>query len=565
MSELSAGYEDTRETGSRDSVGEGSTAGVRRRPASSGHASSSLVHALGHGEARIWAGGRDFVAPPSRPPIGQARASPSQRLPIGARVWTPRPIELQLCTAAGGLFPVVATTSPASEPAFSGMSRRVCSGLPRPSSCPCSLGARTVADGCKEESPIHSVKMKCFNCNPDLSELEVVRPEDSERQGSYSPECLEPSCKDCFRNHEGFSFIDSPIVGHDNKENQRVQKLLNSSNEAEELESSRLYEDSGYSSFTHQSEHEDGILILQNFRNSTQPRLLPSQSPDQYPNKNLLPALHFERVVCSTLKKNCKRNPKVDREMLKEVIASGNFRLQNIIGKKMGLEHLDILTELSRRGFKHLVANILTKLSDVDLINLSNVSRIWKKIVENDKRASQLYSKAMQRVLESSKLSLHASTRGYVVSRTALTSIQKSSPWTPPKKDAQTKFPSQHDQKGSAYSRHSEFLEMAKTLKNNESLKACIRCTFPAKYDHYLERATCKRESCGFDYCTKCLCDYHNNTKDCSKGKLPKASCKFPDVYGELKCCLPFLLPRNQEKCLDVDFHYWKCLHCVFK
>ncbi|KAL6048940.1 hypothetical protein STEG23_028064 [Scotinomys teguina] len=368
--------------------------------------------------------------------------------------------------------------------------------------------------------------MKCFDCDPVLSELEVVKPEESGRQGSYNHVCLEPSCKDCFRNQERLSFIESPIVGHDNKENQRVQKLLNSTSETE-LETSGLYEDSGYSSFTHQGEPEDGVLILESFRNSTQPRLLPPQSPDQYPSKHLLPVLHFERVVCSTLKKNSKRNPKVDREMLKEVIASGNFRLQNIIGKKMGLEHLDILTELSRRGFKHLLANILTKLSGVDLINLSKVSRLWKKIVENDKGASQLYSKAMQRVRENSKLSLHASTRGYVMSRTALTSIQKSSTWTPPRKDTQAKLSNQRDQKGSAYSRHGEFLEVAKTLKNNESLKACVRCNFPAKYDHYLERATCKRESCGFDYCTKCLCDYHVNTKDCSNSKLLKATCKM--------------------------------------
>ncbi|XP_038196007.1 F-box only protein 5 [Arvicola amphibius] len=411
------------------------------------------------------------------------------------------------------------------------MSRRVCSGLPRPSSCPCALGSRTVPDGRKEESPALCVKMKCFNCDPDLSDPEVVKPGHSVRPGSYSPVCVEPSCKDCFRNQERVSFIESPIVGHDNKENQRVQKILNSCSEIEALETSQLYEDSGYASFTLQSEHEDGILILENFRNSTQPCLLPSQSPDQYPNKNLLPVLHFERMLCSTLKKNSKRNPKVDREMLKEVIASGNFRLQNIIGKKMGLEHLDILTELSRRGFKHLLANILTKLSGMDLINLSKVSRIWKKIVENDKGAFQLYSRAMQRVLEANKLSLHTSTRGYVVSRTALTSVQKSSTLASPKNDAQAKFPRQCDQKGSAYSRYNEFLEVGKTLKNNESLKACVRCNFPAKYDHYLERATCKRESCGFDYCTRCLCDYHTNTKDCSNSKLLKASCK---VMGPL-------------------------------
>lgn len=62
---------------------------------------------------------------------------------------------------------------------------------------------------------------------------------------------------------------------------------------------------------------------------------------------------------------------------------------------------------------------------------------------------------------ETNKLSLHTSTRGYVVSRMALTSVQKSSTWAPSKKDAQAKFPRQRDQKGSAYSRYSEFLEVA--------------------------------------------------------------------------------------------------------
>lgn len=75
---------------------------------------------------------------------------------------------------------------------------------------------------------------------------------------------------------------------------------------------------------------------------------------------------------------------------------------------------------------------------------------------------------------------------------------------------------------------------MAKTLKNNESLKACVRCNFPAKYDHYLERAVCKRESCKFEYCTKCLCAYHNN-KDCLNSKNLKASCKMGPLPGTKK------------------------------
>lgn len=118
--------------------------------------------------------------------------------------------------------------------------------------------------------------------------------------------------------------------------------------------------------------------------------------------------------------------------------------------------------------------------------------------------------------------------------RAALTCVQKSSTWAPPKKDVQIKSSSQRGQRVSTYSRHNEFVEVAKTLKNNESLKACVRCNFPAKYDHYLERAVCKRESCQFEYCTKCLCAYHNN-KDCLNGKILKASCKVGPLPGTKK------------------------------
>ncbi|XP_032002039.1 F-box only protein 5 isoform X3 [Hylobates moloch] len=378
------------------------------------------------------------------------------------------------------------------------MSRRPCSCALRPPRCSCSasLSAVTAAgrprpsDSCKEESSTLSVKMKCdFNCNHVHSGLKLVKPDDIGRLVSCTPAYLEGSCKDCIKDYERLSCIGSPIVSPriveleteskplHNKENQHVQQTLNSTNEIEALETSRLYEDSGYSSFSQQSglsEHEEGSLLEENFSDSLQSCLLQIQSPDQFPNKNLLPVLHFEKVVCSTLKKNAKRNPKVDREMLKEIIARGNFRLQNIIGRKMGLECVDILSELFRRGLRHLLATILAQLSDMDLINVSKVSTTWKKILEDDKGAFQLYSKAIQRVT------------------------------------------------------------VAKTLKKNESLKACIRCNSPAKYDCYLQRATCKREGCGFDYCTKCLCNYHT-TKDCSDGKLLKASCKIGPLPGTKK------------------------------
>uniref|UniRef100_A0A452QW60 F-box protein 5 n=1 Tax=Ursus americanus TaxID=9643 RepID=A0A452QW60_URSAM len=377
------------------------------------------------------------------------------------------------------------------------MSQRPCRCSPRPLSSSCRCSALTAAgrphpsDGCKEESSTLSVKMKCdFNYDHIHSGLKLVKPDDTGRLGSYTPACLEGSYKDCIKDYVRLSDIGSPIVSpkiveletenenkpFHNKENQHVQQILNRSNEIEELETSGPYEDSGYSSFSQQSgfnEHEEGSLPLDNFTDSPQ-SCLQMQSPDQYPSKNLLPALHFAKVVCSTLKKNAKRNPKIDWEKLKEFISSENFKLQNIIGRKMGLECVDILSELFRRGLRHLLANILTQLNDMDLINVSKVSTTWKKILEDDKGAFQLYNKAIQRVT------------------------------------------------------------VAKTLKENESLKACIRCNSPAKYDGYLQRAICKREGCGFDYCTRCLCNYHT-TKECSNGKPLKASYKISPLPGTKK------------------------------
>ncbi|XP_007941406.1 F-box only protein 5 [Orycteropus afer afer] len=437
------------------------------------------------------------------------------------------------------------------------MSRSPCSFCSRPSSCSCRCSPLTAAgrprpsDSYKEENTALSIKMKCdFNCDHVHSGLKLVKPDDGRRLGSCTPAYLEVSCKDCNKDYERLSYIASPIMSPTtveleteskplhNKENQHVQQILDSPNEIQ-LETSRLYEDSGYSSFSQQSglsEHEEGSFPLEeNVSDSPQSCLLQTQSPDQYPNKSLMPVLHFEKVVCSTLKKNAKRNPKVDREILKKILSSGNFRLQNIIGRKMGLEYVDILSELFRRGLKLLLADILAQLSGMDLINVAKVSTTWKKILEDDKEAFQLYNKAMQRVSGNAiKFSPHASTREHTMFRTPLASVQKSAAQTVQKKDTRMKLSNRGDQEGSTYSRHSEFSEVAKTLKNSESLKACVRCNSPAKYDSYLQRATCKRESCGFDYCTRCLCDYHT-TKNCSNGKPLKASCKMAPLPGTKK------------------------------
>ncbi|XP_012788426.2 F-box only protein 5 [Sorex araneus] len=406
--------------------------------------------------------------------------------------------------------------------------------------------ARRPSENSKEESSPLSVTMKCgFNCKHVHSGLKLVK-DDGGKLVSCSPS-LEGSNKECIKDCKRLSDVVSPVVRNPrtaesetenkflyNKENEHVQQIFNSSNIVE-LETSGPYEDSGYSSFSQQSdlsEHDECSLPLEeNFTGSPQSSLLYTQSPDQYPNKNLLPALHFAKVVCSTLKKNAKRNSKMDREKMKELISCGNNRLQNIIGRKMGLDYVDILSELFRRGLRHLLKYILTQLNDMDLISVSKVSTTWKKILEDDKGALQLYNKAVQRVAEKKiKFSSQAFTREYTVIRAVLASVQKSAVQIP-QKDTGTKLSNSVGQKSSTYNRHNEFSEVAKTLKKNESLKACVRCHAPAKYDCYLQRATCKREGCGFDYCTRCLCDYHTS-KDCSNSKPLKASYKMGPLPG---------------------------------
>ncbi|XP_074043961.1 F-box only protein 5 [Macrotis lagotis] len=395
-----------------------------------------------------------------------------------------------------------------------------------------------------------SVKMKCdFNCNHVNSGPALAKPEISKKLESGTPEYLEDFCKECIKEDRSLCYSGPQNVNHrivelktenrpvHNKENQAVQNL-DASSELEELESSRLYEDSGYSSFSHQSspgeQEYNSLLLSRNFIVSPKQCLLQNENTEQFPNKNLLPILHFEEVVCSTLKKNAKRNPKVDWETVERIVAHGDFGLHNVIGRKMGLDQLDILSELFQRGLRHILANILKHLSEMDLINVAKVSATWKKILKENKGAFHLYSTAMKKTTENTaKFSTHAATREYVLVRAALASVQKSTVQIPgaSKKGSQPKLA---DQKISTYSRHTEFSEVAKTLKKTESLRACVHCNSPAKYDPYLQRATCNRESCGFDFCTKCLCSYHI-TKDCSNEKTLKANSKVGPLPGSKK------------------------------
>ncbi|XP_027489815.1 F-box only protein 5 [Corapipo altera] len=339
-------------------------------------------------------------------------------------------------------------------------------------------------------------------------------------------------CKSCTEEHQKIFPSDSyhaatrnleledggkPIYNKENKQvTQRLDEVIC---EMEELENSKLNEDSGYSSMLNTQyadtiEHEDSIPLAGNLCVTPKHCLRKNQNQEQFSKKTLLPVSHYEDMICSTLKKNGKRNLKswaaIDR-----IVFRGKVELCNLIGKKMGLDKIDIFAELFQKNLKHILANILRHLSEVDLINFAKVSTTWRKILQEDKWIFQMYSKAVKNLSNGTKAPEHAATREYVLYRVSLASIQKA---TPPKilnkKTTRSKASKNH-------SRLVEFSEAAKTLKNTESFKACHRCGSPAKYDSYLQRAMCNRESCGFDFCTKCMCSYHSSS-DCISGKPVK-------------------------------------------
>ncbi|CAJ0968126.1 unnamed protein product [Ranitomeya imitator] len=326
--------------------------------------------------------------------------------------------------------------------------------------------------------------MKCGVKTPTKLSPSKLKPEESPTKNDHDPcgghdispkadtsvEHLSPSRVSIF-------WEDRPV---NNKEN-LLRRL--SAVETSDLECSPL-QDSGYSSV---------LLIHSRYR-----------------------FLRFEEAACSTLKKSGKRCPKVDWDTLQEVVSREAFYLDKLIGKKMGLERMDILGELFQRDFKHLLSQILRYLNEIDLINVISVSTTWRKILQKDNWAYSVYKRCHKEICEGeARREEHTATREASVFRIPLSSVQKvasAACCVSKKKSSKKSKPSQ------SHSRYSEYIEVGRTLTNDRSLKVCIDCGSPAKYDSYQHRAVCTRDSCQLDFCTLCNCKYHFS-KDCATSK----------------------------------------------
>jgi len=61
--------------------------------------------------------------------------------------------------------------------------------------------------------------------------------------------------------------------------------------------------------------------------------------------------------------------------------------------------------------------------------------------------------------------------------------------------------------------RHRLFTDEASRLKPEEQLRPCPRCTNPSRVNPIENRAHCTRISCQFDFCIKCMCEYHGESR----------------------------------------------------
>ncbi|XP_040285422.1 peptide chain release factor 1-like, mitochondrial isoform X2 [Bufo bufo] len=362
--------------------------------------------------------------------------------------------------------------------------------------------------------------MKCGFQTPTKLSPSKVKPEASptKHEPEHSPKAgysgtsvdqLSPSRVDVIQE-------DRPV---NNKEN-LLRRL--SAVETSDLECSPL-QDSGYSSVLLSDSQIQDEEDFSNSITSTHLFETPKQEASWetlpvHPCSLSLPVLHFEAVVCSTLKKTFKRSPKVDWDTVEELVTREAYGLDKLIGKKMGLERIDLLGELFQRDFKHLLSKILKHLSAIDLINVISVSTTWRKILQRDSWAYSIYKRCHKEICErETKKSDHTATRDSNLLRIPLSSVQKvdsAACCFSKKKSSKKNKPS------SSYSRFSEFNEVGKTLTNDQSLKVCRDCGSPAKYDSYQHRAICTRESCQLDFCTLCNCRYHFS-EECTASKAP--------------------------------------------
>ncbi|XP_040210712.1 F-box only protein 43 isoform X2 [Rana temporaria] len=198
--------------------------------------------------------------------------------------------------------------------------------------------------------------------------------------------------------------------------------------------------------------------------------------------------------------------------------------LSRLIGRKMGLEKVDILNELKFRNLNHILTFIFKVLDVESIFSIWKVSKAWREMIVQDKDANQrrkAFQKKMRAEIEQGWMISpeDAATRLQALNRSALKSIQAQARLichTPNSFDVSL-TPKETTSVPLSARKQQEYIKIAKTLFTDEALKPCPQCQYPAKYQPLKKRGKCSRKDCGFDFCILCLCQFHGS-KECGTG-----------------------------------------------
>ncbi|XP_028323691.1 F-box only protein 5 [Gouania willdenowi] len=228
-----------------------------------------------------------------------------------------------------------------------------------------------------------------------------------------------------------------------------------------------------------------------------------THTPSHHHKHPYLPVLDFQHAVCEELAKSYQKNKKFDWNVVSKV--AENYHLDRVIGRQMGLEHVDVFSSLQLRNMKCILTKILGMLGDSDLVSCKQVCKTWRKIVSADKSALERCQKAEDAFRESRNSVKQTSlTRDVVSSRVVLSCTQSLAKAS----SSSSALSCRTNQKDS---RFNQYLQAASKLKQHESLCPCRRCDSPATHSTHIQRAICTREGCGFDFCTSCHEPFHGS------------------------------------------------------
>uniref|UniRef100_H2LC12 F-box protein 43 n=1 Tax=Oryzias latipes TaxID=8090 RepID=H2LC12_ORYLA len=231
----------------------------------------------------------------------------------------------------------------------------------------------------------------------------------------------------------------------------------------------------------------------------------------QSSNLSLTPALQLVHSMCQQrLQMSAGQSPSLKEELkftAALVRTPLTFRttmpLAGLIGRKMGLGKVDILTELKKRNLSHILALIFAEFYS----RPGSCLLLWFRSFDWSLHAGFLQLGAVH--------NSDAETRTALLKRSALKTLQaqsRTSSFCTPQLANITLTPLEHSgPQSSGGSKQEKYMEIAKTLFHDECLRPCPRCQHPARCHAVKREGVCSRADCSFQFCTSCLCTFHGS------------------------------------------------------